>query len=354
MHESAGSIYVRKGHWWLRYTHHGKKYRQSVARLLGISPQACTRELARKALDDTMRAIYQERWIEPALGRLSLQECFLQYAGTLAGKSVTQTQRLLDHLTAAVGTWLARDVSEAVLEKWAREAMQGGVAPATVKKRLGYVGAALRLAAERGQLGRCPRLPKIKIDNARQGFVSPAQLKEILAELRGRGPRTAVYAEAVEWAYETAWRRQEIVSLRWEDVDLHAEQVVARDTKNGDVRVLPLVAGPIHDIIVRRHRAKNGPWVFHHGGKPLPPRRLLITFQAAAREVGCDEDLVFHDLRRSAIRAMELSGVPRSIAMAVSGHKTETIYKRYAIVRADDIAAALMKRTQHPPKESSS
>jgi hypothetical protein len=39
-------------------------------------------------------------------------------------------------------------------------------------------------------------------------------------------------------------------------------------------------------------------------------------------------------MRRSAVRTLERAGVPRSTAMQMVGHKTESIYKRYAIVDA--------------------
>lgn len=37
-------------------------------------------------------------------------------------------------------------------------------------------------------------------------------------------------------------------------------------------------------------------------------------------------------MRRSAVRTFERAGVPRSVAMSLVGHKTESIYRRYAIV----------------------
>lgn len=46
--------------------------------------------------------------------------------------------------------------------------------------------------------------------------------------------------------------------------------------------------------------------------------------------------LLVHDFRRSAVKNLEHAGVPRSLAMELTGHETESIYARYAI--ADDDA----------------
>ena len=56
--------------------------------------------------------------------------------------------------------------------------------------------------------------------------------------------------------------------------------------------------------------------------------------------------MIPHDLRRTAVRNLERAGVSRSVAMQLTGHKTEAVYRRYAIVRESDLGAGLEKLGQ--------
>ena len=85
---------------------------------------------------------------------------------------------------------------------------------------------------------------------------------------------------------------------------------------------------------------------------PLLPKVQRTTVDDLLTDLKAhDETTGQHDFRRSVARNMERAGVPRSVAMKMSGHRTECIYRRYAIVSELDIQDAATARAQsgHTP-----
>jgi integrase len=79
------------------------------------------------------------------------------------------------------------------------------------------------------------------------------------------------------------------------------------------------------------------PWVFHRDGHPI--KSYDGAWRSACKKAGLPGRKV-HDFRRTAVRRLEQAGVSRSVAMKLTGHKTESVYRRYAIVSRSDLEDA--------------
>jgi hypothetical protein len=97
---------------------------------------------------------------------------------------------------------------------------------------------------------------------------------------------------------------------------------------------------------VRRHLAPDLQVVIdkffpHLSGRRAGTRRRDFrgAWVAATRAAGCPGRLR-HDFRRTAVRNLERAHVPRSVAMKLTDHRTESVYRRYAIVSDADLQAA--------------
>jgi integrase len=77
--------------------------------------------------------------------------------------------------------------------------------------------------------------------------------------------------------------------------------------------------------------------VFVRDSKPI--QRFDKAWRSTCKNVGL-EGLLFHDLRRSAVRNIVRSGVPERVAMAIRGHKTRSVFERYKIVSEGDLTKA--------------
>ena len=89
--------------------------------------------------------------------------------------------------------------------------------------------------------------------------------------------------------------------------------------------------------------ATVGPWLH----PDLYGKGRVLSFRKAWATATGFPDILFHDLRRAAVRNMERAGMPRNMALAIIGHKTQSIYQRYDNVDEKDLKEAGSKLNRH-------
>ena len=198
---------------------------------------------------------------------------------------------------------------------------------------------------------RVPFIAKLEEDNVREGFIEHAQYSALLNALPDHLKAMFVVG------YHVGNRSGELKKLTWSQVDLKGGEIKLnrKQTKGKKHRTLPIYGDMAAWLDMQKtHRDEMWPdcdLVFHYLGRPIGSH--MKGWSRACKVAGLN-GLRFHDLRRSAVRNLERSGVPRKIAMSITGHKTESIYQRYDIVSQQDMSTAREKMnrffdSQKPP-----
>ncbi len=249
-------------------------------------------------------------------------------------------RRITLHLTPAFTGRRLSALSSADIRAFASRRLEAGAAHAEINRELAIVKRAFSLAVRSERYhGRVPHVPMLAEDNVRTGFFDDAMIQTVLAKL------PEALRPVVMFAYVTGWRKQEVLTLEWRQVDRKSWTVRLDPgtTKNRRGRVINIGdhAGLVAELeaLWTEHETltKAGticPHVFQRQGKPI--KDLRGAWDAACTAAGYP-GRVLHDLRRSAVRNLVRAGVPDTVAMKITGHKTRAVFDRYDITSEADV-----------------
>jgi integrase len=367
---------ARSPFWYMQYSLRGKRYRETTKERDFQKAQKVLRHRLKEVGADQIGV---KKFVGPRGERLTVIEILDVLVTDLELRKKLSPQAIskIKPVRAALGVIPAMQVDDDLIRDYTRVRLTGAqkvsrekakgaqnqiatallhakrpraVSNATVNREMGYLIQAYNLKAK--VIGHPPKIPKLD-ERVREGFLERAEFELILKHL----PKDL--QDFARWGYLTGWRKGEISSLRWSELNMEARQLRLRAqfSKNAEARTVPLM-GELWELVqrrwkARRYKGENGetilsPLVFFRlkgRGEPKPGgsvKQFRKAWKAACEAAGKPEAL-FHDFRRTAVRNMIRAGVDRKVAMMVSGHKTESIFNRYNITDDRDLEEAIRK-----------
>ena len=335
----GGSYYQRGETWWVKYYRNGQPVRES---------SHSTSEMDAKALlNRRMGALAAGEPIVPNAERVTvdtlLDDLLTEYRVN-GRRSLSRAEKSVKRLREHFGLARAVNVDTAAVRRYIDVRQAASAANATINRELAALKRAFTLAVQGRKLVTRPYIPMLTEDNVREGFFEADQFEAVCRHL----PKAI--QPVARFAYITGWRRGEILAHTWAQVDFAAGLVrlEGSQTKTRKARQFPLT--PELRALLEAQRAatteiasKFGriiPWVFHRRGKPI--KDFKVSWRTACNAAGVPGRLV-HDFRRTAVRNLVRAGVPERVAMAMTGHKTRSVFDRYNIVSEADLHAAAAK-----------
>lgn len=339
-----GSVYKRGQIWWISYWHNNTPYR--------FSSRSTKRSEAQQLLNAKIAERDQGVLPHSRSPRLRMQQIFQQYCTDLELRNVpsleTSVRSHLKPLQTFFANYRPEQVTPALVDSYKKSRRQLGRAVSTVNVELRLLRTALRFAYKRQQIPRVPQFQFLEGEHVREGFLEWEDLQAILPHLPG------YLRPWVQFAYWTGWRRKELNTLEWRDIDWENSAIRLRpvNSKTRRGRVVGM-SQPLRELLQQQWDARvlEGrivPYVFHHNGRPIG--RHYKAWKKAWKLAGRPAKLL-HDTRRSAVRNMINAGVPERHAMQVTGHTSRSVFDRYTIVTTAQTEAALDRTAEYVTRQ---
>ena len=174
----------------------------------------------------------------------------------------------------------------------------------------------------------------------RERYLSPdelARLGKALAEMEQEGLELPSVITAVRLLIFTGCRREEILSLKWEHIDLERACLRLPDSKTG-AKTVPL-GPPALEVLAGSPRLEGNPYVcpgLRPGGHLIGLPKAWGRIQKRAGLAG----VRLHDLRHSFASVGAAAGLGLPIIGALLGHTQAATTQRYAHLADDPLHAA--------------
>ena len=287
--------------------------------------------------------------------------------------------RWKNHLEPFFGHLRATQVSSDLIDRYVKsrksDQTRSKTAPenGTINRELALLKSAFNHGTEQTppKVRFVPHFNMLEEKNVRRGFLHDEQYLRLSRECAVEG---MWLAGLFETAYAYGWREDELRALNVGQLDLLGKIIDLGETKNGDQRMI-VMTPHVFEVLVRCVAGKKPEdFVFtRDDGSPVKDFRQawwnaciragLGRFECrdcgshvseGRRCATCESEkkakyigLKFHDLRRTGIRNMSRKGISEKVGMLISGHRTDSVYRRYNIVDMEVLKTATNKIEEH-------
>jgi len=362
----SGSIF-RNGSsvWWVKFYERGIPRRESSHSTDYRDAEKLLKRRLAEVLTDTFVPRQNIRLDELVQGVLDDYRA----NGRKSTKDVEARWRL--HLMPFFTRMKAAELKTDRIQRYIQMRLEQGAERASVNRELALLKRAMRLGFRSGKLRSLPYIPMLKESNARRGFLELDGYVRLTKECAKLG----LWLRALfETAYTFGFRLGELRSMLCRQVNLFTNTISLETSKNGEPREAYMTASVRELLKALVADKKPDDFVFTRDGSPLGNFRKTWANACVAAGVGafhcpsCDgvvtvdsdgfsahcggkwrrsdlkyRGLIFHDLRRCAVRGLIRAGVAQKTAMSITGHKTISVFQRYQIVAPADRQEATRK-----------
>jgi integrase len=330
-----------------RTSHDGNNTYRVKVRLKGFPSQTATFNRltdARKWAQSTESAIREGRHFKTAEAkRRIVSEMIDRYIKDVLPTKPKQINDQTYQLTwwkEQIGQYSLAEVSPPILVE-CRDSLLRSRSPATVVRYMAALSHVFTTAVNEWQWLEDSPMRKVKKPREPRGrvrFLTDEERPRLLQACKDS--KNKYLYTCVVIALSTGVRKQELMQLKWSDLELDKGYLILHETKNGNRRRVPITGHAMDSL--KQHakiRRINTDLVFP-GKDPSKPIDIRTAFENALENAGIS-DFRWHDLRHSTASYLAMNGASLAEIAEVLGHKTLAMVKRYAHLTDDHVSSVV-------------
>jgi integrase len=254
-------------------------------------------------------------------------------------RSAATFKEYIKKLNSFFGDCTVSKISPPMINEFKNKRRSEGVTGATINRHLATLRKAFNLAINEWEWVKENPVLRVSVEKEPPGRVRYLSEEEF----------DRLYDACPEWlkpivltAKHTGMRRENILSLKWEQVDLFRRVITLEHTKNDERHGIPLNDTLLQMFLsLSKVRHLHSSYVFcHENGKRF--YEIKKGFKKALKKAGI-EDFRFHDLRHCFASSLVQKGVDLYQVQRLLGHKSNAMTQRYAHLAPENLRNAVLK-----------
>lgn len=351
------NIYMRGCIYWIRYTGvDGKQVRESTKSDKLRDAQSFLKlregEVAKGEQPDIVK-IKNHSFSD-------LAEKYLEFCANQ--RDIRNKESLVGMLKSEFGNLPLKSFTLDLVERYQSRILQARLTETTANRKIAVLKHMFTKAADWCMVTEaiCKTIHKVKlfkVDNARIRFLGDTEIKELLDACdhvrvlksgKEEKKKQNHLKPIIIFALNSGCRREEILSLKWEQVDLRHGFINLVRTKNGERRQVP-INDTLREMLQGLVRRLDVPWVFFDSETGKRFTDVKRSFSTACKKAGI-VDFHFHDLRHTFASHLVMGGVDLTTVSRLMGHKSLSMTLRYSHLAPSHLVSAVnvLNSTMNP------
>jgi len=341
-------VYRRGKVWWIRYTGvDGKQIRESS----GSAKLKAAEDLIKLRQAAVVKGEQPEVVKTKNSNFRELAEKYLGYC--ISQRDYVNKKSIVGMLVQEFGNLPLKSFTLDLVERYQAKILLTKVTQTTANKRIGILKHMFTKATDWEMVSESVskavhKVKLFKVDNTRTRFLSDTEIRELFQACdyvrvlkSGKVMKNSRehLKSIIAVALNTGCRRGEILSLRWEQIDLKHGFINLIKTKNTEKRSIK-INDTLHETLSGLVRRIDIPWVFYNPKTGKQYKEVTHSFKTVCKRAEID-DFRFHDLRHTFASHLVMKGVDLTTVSRLMGHKSLTMTLRYAHLAPNHLANAV-------------